>query len=103
MIRWPLAHWLFHIEPSVVAKHANGTPANAAPPAKTSGYAPSRTFVIMAPDDAPVANTRAGSPPYRWSVQLTIDTMPCESLPPLWRSVCGEETSKQLPDRVAVG
>ena len=34
---WPLAHWLFHIDPSVVAKQANGTPMNAAPALNTSG------------------------------------------------------------------
>ncbi|RAO01702.1 hypothetical protein GAR05_01873 [Micromonospora saelicesensis] len=33
----PLAHWLFHSEVPPVAKQANGTPANEAPAANTSG------------------------------------------------------------------
>lgn len=37
MMRWPPEHWLFHIDPSVVAKQPNGTPMNAAPALNTSG------------------------------------------------------------------
>ena len=55
MMRWPLAHCEFHDDPSVVAKQACGTPMNAAPALNTSGYVASRTFVIIAPEDAPVA------------------------------------------------
>ncbi len=33
----PLAHALFHSDPSVVAKQPSGTPANTAPAANTSG------------------------------------------------------------------
>ena len=33
----PLAHWLFHIDPSVVAKQPNGTPDIADPAWNTSG------------------------------------------------------------------
>ncbi|HEY3479076.1 MAG TPA: hypothetical protein VGL02_09270, partial [Streptomyces sp.] len=35
---WPPEHWLFQLEPSVVAKQPAGTPMNAEPAAKTSGY-----------------------------------------------------------------
>jgi hypothetical protein len=59
----PVAQALFHTStpPAVSAKHPNGTPAQAEPPAKMSGYAPRSTLVIMAPEDVPMENTRLGS------------------------------------------
>jgi hypothetical protein len=60
-----LAQALFQLEPSVVAKQPNGTPANAAPARNTSGWVPSSTLVIMAPEEAPVTTVRAGSVLYR--------------------------------------
>jgi hypothetical protein len=53
-----LAQVLFHNDPSVVAKQANGTPDIADPAWNTSGWSPSRTLVIIAPEEMPVANTR---------------------------------------------
>ena len=58
---FPPAHWLFHNEPSVVAKHPAGTPENAEPAANTSGYSAARTFVIMAPEEKPLTTIRPGS------------------------------------------
>src|SRR4051812_46826638 len=103
LIDWPLAQVVFHSEPSVVAKHPNGTPMNAAPALNTSGKSPSSTLVIIAPDDAPVTNTRLGSALKFWSTNRTMDTMPAGSLVLLWVSDPGVDTSKQAPDRVADG
>src|SRR5690348_16697024 len=89
----PLAQAVFQL--SGPAKHPNGTPAKAAPALKTSGYAPSRTLVIMPPEECPVTYTRFGSPPLCCSTYFTIETMPSESLPPLWVSEAGECTSQQ--------
>src|SRR3569833_4315766 len=47
-----------------------GAPEKDAPPAKTSGYAATRTFVTMPPDEEPVTNTLFGSPLYLSSVFL---------------------------------
>ena len=52
----PPEHWLFHSEPSVVAKQPAGTPENAEPAAKTSGYSAARTLVIMAPEEKPLTH-----------------------------------------------
>ena len=64
----PCAQSLFHgawlVEPGGgedVEKHVAGTPANAAPAAKMSGYVASITCVVMAPDEVPVTNTRDAS------------------------------------------
>jgi hypothetical protein len=83
---WPLAHSLFHVLGGVVAKQPKGTPMKAAPALKTSGYTPSSTLVIIAPDDAPVTKTRFGSAPNCCCTWLTIDRMPTGSLPPLRRN-----------------
>jgi hypothetical protein len=32
-----------------------------------------------------------------------METMPTGSLPPLWLSACGDDTSKHWPERVADG
>ena len=44
------------------AKHA--VPEKAAQASNTSGYDPANTFVIIAPEEPPIANTRAGFPLY---------------------------------------
>jgi hypothetical protein len=61
LVIWPFAHWLFQLDPSVVPKQPAGTPMNAEPAANTSGYSAASTFVIIAPEENPVTNTRPGS------------------------------------------
>ena len=48
-------HWLSHR--GGPTKHQYGTPENAEPAAKSSGYAHMRTLAIIARDDVPVAST----------------------------------------------
>ena len=64
----------------------------------TSGYAPARTLVIIAPDDVPTANTRSASTPQFAIAYRAAEAMPSESLPPLCVSVAFEETSQQVPE-----
>jgi hypothetical protein len=68
------------------------------PAAKTSGYAPASTLVIMAPDDDPTAKTRVESTPQLAMAYLTAETIPCESLPPLCVKVAVDETSQHVPE-----
>jgi hypothetical protein len=57
----PPEHWLFHIDPSLVAKHPAGTPEKADPALNTSGYWAARTLVIMAPEENPDTTMREES------------------------------------------
>ena len=96
----PSAHCSFHESPGWFgsAKHPNATPESTTPARKTSGYAPARTLVIIAPEDVPAAKTRAGSTPQFASAKRAADAMPSESPPPLCVSVSVEETSQQVPE-----
>src|SRR4051794_29216502 len=103
LMTFPPEHWPFHSEPSVVAKQPAGTPENAEPAEKTSGYSAARTLVIMAPEEKPLTTMRAGSTLWRCRAQATIDMMPVESPPPSLVSPALVDTSKQWPSRVASG
>src|ERR1044071_2267218 len=88
-LTFPPAHWLFHSEPFVVAKQPAGTPENAEPAAKTSGYWAARTLTIIAPEEKPLTTTRPGSTGYRCRTWPTIAMMPVESPPPSRVSAAG--------------
>lgn len=78
------------------AEHANAVPELAEPAAKTSGYDPARTFVIMPPDEKPMANTRAGSVWYVSEVYFTMLTIPRASPPSPCVKLAALCTSQQL-------
>lgn len=96
LIMRPVAQSLLHTSYPFPAKQPKATPAQAEPAAKTSGYDPSRTLVIIAPDEVPVAKTRSALPLYFASVYFTMETIPRESPPPLCVRVWLEETSQHL-------
>lgn len=72
-------------------------PEYAEPAAKTSGYEPASTFVIMPPEDEPMTKTFEGSALYFAMVAFTMEMMPVASPAPL---LCvsdpGEWTSQQF-------
>lgn len=82
--------------PGAPAKHANAAPELAEPAAKTSGYDPARTFVIMPPDEKPMTKTRDASPLYCCSVYSTMLTMPRASPPCPCVRLAALLTSQQL-------